>query len=144
MTICAYLDGIAEKYPDRPAIVFAGKRWTYAGYAEAVDRFANAFAAAGVEYGDRIAVFNTNCPEHLFTPFAAARLGAAYSPMNCRLKGDELAHHEVATFRKVEDRWYFVDGKMAKHETFVRQAPKVGRNDPCPCGSGKKYKKCCG
>ena len=26
----------------------------------------------------------------------------------------------------------------------VRSAPRVGRNDPCPCGSGKKYKKCCG
>jgi uncharacterized protein len=25
-----------------------------------------------------------------------------------------------------------------------REAPKVGRNDPCPCGSGKKFKKCCG
>ena len=29
-------------------------------------------------------------------------------------------------------------------ETFKREAPKVGRNDPCPCGSGVKYKKCCG
>ena len=29
-------------------------------------------------------------------------------------------------------------------QPFVREAPKVGRNDPCPCGSGKKYKKCCG
>ena len=28
-------------------------------------------------------------------------------------------------------------------ETYVRPEPKVGRNDPCPCGSGKKYKKCC-
>ena len=28
--------------------------------------------------------------------------------------------------------------------TFIRAEPKVGRNDPCPCGSGKKYKKCCG
>jgi uncharacterized protein YecA (UPF0149 family) len=28
-------------------------------------------------------------------------------------------------------------------ETIVR-GPKIGRNDPCPCGSGKKYKKCCG
>lgn len=26
---------------------------------------------------------------------------------------------------------------------FVRLGPKIGRNDPCPCGSGKKYKKCC-
>jgi uncharacterized protein YchJ len=29
-------------------------------------------------------------------------------------------------------------------DTYVRSAPKVGRNDPCPCGSGKKFKKCCG
>ena len=35
-------------------------------------------------------------------------------------------------------------GQDAKVETFHRNAPKVGRNDPCPCGSGKKYKKCHG
>ena len=28
--------------------------------------------------------------------------------------------------------------------TFRRETPKIGRNDPCPCGSGKKYKQCCG
>jgi len=32
----------------------------------------------------------------------------------------------------------------APRATPVRAGPKVGRNDPCPCGSGKKYKKCCG
>lgn len=31
-----------------------------------------------------------------------------------------------------------------KVETFRREQPKIGRNDPCSCGSGKKYKKCCG
>jgi preprotein translocase subunit SecA len=36
------------------------------------------------------------------------------------------------------------EAPKAKQETVVRQAPKVGRNDPCPCGSGKKYKKCHG
>jgi preprotein translocase subunit SecA len=35
-------------------------------------------------------------------------------------------------------------GEGAKVKTIVREAPKVGRNDPCPCGSGKKYKKCHG
>ena len=35
-------------------------------------------------------------------------------------------------------------GEGAKPKTIVREAPRVGRNDPCPCGSGKKYKKCCG
>jgi len=35
-------------------------------------------------------------------------------------------------------------GEVHKVETFKREEPKVGRNDVCPCGSGKKYKKCCG
>ncbi|MDO5449169.1 MAG: SEC-C metal-binding domain-containing protein, partial [Clostridia bacterium] len=34
--------------------------------------------------------------------------------------------------------------KTGKQETVHRAEPKVGRNDPCPCGSGKKYKNCCG
>lgn len=33
--------------------------------------------------------------------------------------------------------------KTGKQETVVRNEPKIGRNDPCPCGSGKKYKNCC-
>ncbi len=35
------------------------------------------------------------------------------------------------------------DGDYGHTETYVRPTPKIGRNDPCPCGSGKKYKKCC-
>ena len=34
--------------------------------------------------------------------------------------------------------------KERKVETYRNKSPKVGRNDPCPCGSGKKYKNCCG
>jgi preprotein translocase subunit SecA len=34
--------------------------------------------------------------------------------------------------------------EAARPEPYKREEPKVGRNDPCPCGSGKKYKKCCG
>ena len=37
-----------------------------------------------------------------------------------------------------------MNAALAGARTVVRDAPKVGRNDPCPCGSGKKYKKCCG
>jgi SEC-C motif-containing protein len=69
-----------------------------------------------------------------------------------------LEHHEVSTFRKEGNRWYFVDGESHVHEEgkghehhhaepkvpVVRATPKVGRNDPCSCGSGKKFKKCCG
>ena len=37
-----------------------------------------------------------------------------------------------------------VDGEQTAHVTVKNEEPKVGRNDPCPCGSGKKYKNCCG
>jgi preprotein translocase subunit SecA len=36
------------------------------------------------------------------------------------------------------------DRARSKQETVRREGPKVQRNDPCPCGSGKKYKNCCG
>jgi len=34
-------------------------------------------------------------------------------------------------------------GSMTRHDPYVRALPKIGRNEPCPCGSGKKFKKCC-
>lgn len=74
--------------------------------------------------------------------------------------GEAIDHHEVAEFRKsAGGKWLFVDGDSHTHkggeghdhaaghtsiQTVVREQPKIGRNDPCTCGSGKKYKKCCG
>jgi len=50
--------------------------------------------------------------------------------------GQEQIHliHERSRFLRLKDRWYYIDGIK----------PQTGRNDACPCGSGKKYKKCCG
>ena len=61
-----------------------------------------------------------------------------------RRKNEKLEHHELAEFRKSNGVWYFYDGKMVSPGQVRRETPKVGRNEPCPCGSGKKYKKCCG
>ena len=59
-------------------------------------------------------------------------------------EGVQRDHHELGEFRKVDGRWYFYDGKSVKPAPFRNEKPQVGRNDPCPCGSGKKFKKCCG
>jgi SEC-C motif-containing protein len=59
-------------------------------------------------------------------------------------KGQTVNHHEIAQFRREEGFWYFYDGQAPKPRTIKRETPKVGRNAPCPCGSGKKFKKCCG
>jgi SEC-C motif-containing protein len=52
-------------------------------------------------------------------------------------------HHEIGRFKKQDGRWRYDDGRMVP-KTVIRSTPRVGRNDPCPCGSGKKYKHCCG
>lgn len=51
-------------------------------------------------------------------------------------------HHEAAQFKKKDGTWFFTDGSMVKSKPIISQ--KVGRNDPCTCASGLKYKKCCG
>ncbi|NJD39938.1 MAG: YchJ family protein [Geobacter sp.] len=51
-------------------------------------------------------------------------------------------HRENALFTRKDGEWYFTDGRMVKPKPII--SSKVGRNDPCPCGSGQKYKKCCG
>ncbi|MBF0356059.1 MAG: YchJ family protein [Alphaproteobacteria bacterium] len=60
-----------------------------------------------------------------------------------KVHGEPLLHHEKAVFRKEEGNWIYVDGEVGPKGP-PRHVEKVGRNDPCPCGSGKKYKKCCG
>jgi SEC-C motif-containing protein len=58
-----------------------------------------------------------------------------------RAQGLMRALHERSRFRRdgTDGGWVYVDG-----ETDVQPAKKPGRNDPCPCGSGKKFKQCCG
>jgi SEC-C motif-containing protein len=61
------------------------------------------------------------------------------------LEGAENVHHERATFvRSPRDRrWLFADGRVVGTAP-VRREEHPGRNEPCSCGSGKKYKKCHG
>ena len=58
--------------------------------------------------------------------------------------GEFCNHHERSEFVKEADGWKFSAGEMLGVKPMVRESPKVNRNDPCPCGSGKKSKKCCG
>ena len=59
-----------------------------------------------------------------------------------RLKEALHEHHELAGFKKEKGAWFFTEGSMVKPKPLV--STKIGRNEPCPCGSGAKYKKCCG
>ena len=57
--------------------------------------------------------------------------------------GKELVHQERAEFQRVDGRWLYTREARLGPAPYKASAPKVGRNDPCPCGSGRKYKHCC-
>ncbi|MGM0564821.1 MAG: YchJ family protein [Pseudomonadota bacterium] len=69
--------------------------------------------------------------------------GTVEFKVNYRVNGDRQVHHELSEFVKKDGVWFYHDGKPPQISQVVNSSPKVGRNDPCPCGSGKKYKKCC-
>ena len=62
---------------------------------------------------------------------------------NFKVKGQEHHHIERSTFAKVDGKWFYVDGQRPEQKPFIHEKPETGRNDPCLCGSGKKFKKCC-
>lgn len=60
-----------------------------------------------------------------------------------RRQGQELAQYEVAEFCREDGQWLYAGGRTSANPP-PRHVVKIGRNEPCPCGSGKKFKKCCG
>jgi preprotein translocase subunit SecA len=71
--------------------------------------------------------------EHTFRALTRLRIKA-------EVDEEEFKHEDTTKKAKLHGS----GDAQAKPSTVKREAPKVGRNDPCPCGSGKKYKKCCG
>lgn len=52
--------------------------------------------------------------------------------------------HEISRFVKVGGSWLYVDGDIQQGNPWPDSGKaKIGRNGPCPCGSGRKFKKCC-
>ena len=78
--------------PDRTAIVFDGKRFSFQELEERVKKLANALAGMGVRAGDRIASMQVNCNENIETYFAAAKLDAVYVPLNFRSRSEEIEY----------------------------------------------------
>jgi len=83
-----------------------------------------------------------------------AKLGSKKRPVIARVHSEEKAKYVAETCDR--HGWHYIIGfepdkpedisdleKLLNPPQIVK-SEKIGRNDPCPCGSGKKYKKCCG
>ncbi|MGE3921221.1 MAG: YchJ family protein [Gammaproteobacteria bacterium] len=60
-----------------------------------------------------------------------------------RLNNQIQALHENSQFELIDGKWFYTDGIFTQEYIKDAKTLKISRNDPCPCNSGKKYKKCC-
>ncbi|HSV81124.1 MAG TPA: AMP-binding protein [Ramlibacter sp.] len=93
-TIPAVLAQTVSRHADRPAVVFReqGVRWTWAQFAEEVDRLAAGLAALGLQPGDRLGIWSPNRVEWLVTQFATARIGVNLVNINPAYRLHELEY----------------------------------------------------
>lgn len=106
LTVGGLLDEAAARWPNREAIVYTGyediglsTNWTFAELAERSLAVARAFEAAGIERGERVAVWATNKPEWLLLQFGSAYAGVILVPMNPLYRSTEIMHVLVSQAR---------------------------------------------
>src|SRR5436305_9162828 len=88
----ALLQEAAQQWPERIALKFGDRRYTFADLDSQASSFANALLDLGVNLGDRVALFLPNCPEYEVAFFGACRAGAAPTPLNPSYKERELVY----------------------------------------------------
>jgi long-chain acyl-CoA synthetase len=87
------LEGSAERYPEREALVFADTRLSYAQVNGAANQVANLLVERGIRQGDKVALSCPNLPYFTIVYFGILKAGATVVPLNVLLKGREVAYH---------------------------------------------------
>ena len=103
----------ATRHPDRPALRFADRAWTYRELDDAVSRAAAALLDLGLTGGDRVATYGRNSDAYLLAFLGCARAGLVHVPINYALVGDELAY----LLEQSGSRAVLVDPSLAEHVT---------------------------
>lgn len=83
---------MAERHPERAALVYLGARFTYRRLRSDVERFAAALARLGVKRQDRVMLYLSNCPQWVIANFAVQRLGAVVVPVSPIYTAHELQY----------------------------------------------------
>ncbi|MBU1182030.1 MAG: long-chain fatty acid--CoA ligase, partial [Proteobacteria bacterium] len=92
MNIAKNLEWARTYFPDKPALIFEGKRWSYLQLDTDVNRMANGLRELGVGKGDRVALFLPNIPEFVIGYFAIQKIGAIAVSVNAMLKSEEVKY----------------------------------------------------
>ncbi len=122
MVITEFLDLSAMLVPQRTAIAFEGKRFSYAQLKERVNRLADSLSRLGLKKGERAAILEVNCHQYVEACFATAKLGGVFVPLNFRIREDELKY----LVNKAEPSILFVGSRYADMVDGVKsQLPSV-------------------
>ena len=91
----------AMRYPQKVALVFMGRTWTYSQLQFEAEKIASALRKMGVQKGDRVVLDMQNCPQLVITHFAILRLDAVVVPVNPMNRMEELKHYILDPDTKV-------------------------------------------
>jgi fatty-acyl-CoA synthase len=91
----------ALRYPQKVALVFMGRTWTYSQLQLEAEKIASALRKMGVQKGDRVVLDMQNCPQLVITHFAILRLDAVVVPVNPMNRMEELKHYILDPDTKV-------------------------------------------
>jgi long-chain acyl-CoA synthetase len=92
LSVPELFDQVAEKYANKTALIFYGKKISYAKLKELVDRFATALADLGVAKGNTVALYLLNCPQYVIAYFASLKVGAKVTPISPVYTSHEIKH----------------------------------------------------
>ncbi|MBX5465287.1 MAG: acyl-CoA synthetase [Clostridia bacterium] len=106
----------ARRFPEKEALRFGGRSWSYAELDAAVDRLAGYLRGRGLARGDRLAVYARNSDTYVLAWLACARAGLVHVPVNYMLTGGELLY----ILRQSGSRGLYYDAELAAKAEEVR------------------------
>jgi len=92
MNTTEFLEISSAICPDRTALIFEGKKYSFVELSERATKLGDALSRLEVQKGDRVAILEVNCNEYVEAYFATAKLGSIFVPLNFRAKQDELTY----------------------------------------------------
>lgn len=114
----------AEKFPEKEAITFESKRFTYSQFNERVNRLANGIIDLGIKKGDKVAILFQNSNQLVESYFAIVKAGGIVVPLNSRLSTRELSQNISFSDSKMliySDAFLEAVGSMRKDLTKVKR-----------------------
>ena len=129
MNTTEFLEISSVVCPDRAAIIFEGKKYSFTELNQRAIQLADALSKLGAQKGDRIAILQVNCHQNIEAYFATAKLGGIFVPLNFRAKQNELSHmlsNAEASILFVGERYIDLVNSMRPNLSAVKHYICIG------------------